>query len=202
MYQRPYDPRRPMVCMDELPQQLLVNVREPLPMEPGCPLREDYEYERKGVSNLFLFFEPLAGKRHVQVSERRTKVDWAHAMRHLADELYPEADVIVVVMDNLNPHSPASFSEACEPAEAQRLRARFEFHYTPKHGSWLNMAEIELRALVRSCLNRRIPDQATLHREVQAWVEERNQKAVRVDWRFTTANARMKLKHLYPKIHA
>ena len=202
VYQRPYDPRRPMVCMDELPQQLLVNVREPLPMEPGCPLREDYEYERKGVSNLFLFFEPLAGKRHVQVSERRTKVDWAHAMRHLADELYPEADVIVVVMDNLNTHSPASFYEAFEPAEAQRLRARFEFHYTPKHGSWLNMAEIELRALVRSCLNRRIPDQATLHREVQAWVEERNQKAVRVDWRFTTANARMKLKHLYPKIHA
>ena len=202
VYQRPYDPRRPMVCMDELPQQLLVNVREPLPMEPGCPLREDYEYERKGVSNLFLFFEPLAGKRHVQVSERRTKVDWAHAMRHLADELYPEADVIVVVMDNLNTHSPASCSEACEPAEAQRRRARFEFHYTPKHGSWLNMAEIELNALVRSCLNRRIPDQATLHREVQAWVEERNQKAVRVDWRFTTANARMKLKHLYPKIHA
>ena len=130
VYQRPYDPRRPMVCMDELPQQLLVNVREPLPMEPGCPLREDYEYERKGVSNLFLFFEPLAGKRHVQVSERRTKVDWAHAMRHLADELYPEADVIVVVMDNLNTHSPASFSEAFEPAEAQRLRARFEFHST------------------------------------------------------------------------
>jgi hypothetical protein len=202
VYQRPYDPRRPMVCMDELPQQLLVNVREPLPIKPGCPLREDYEYERKGVSNLFLFFEPLAGKRHVQVSERRTKVDWAHAMRHLADELYPEADVIVVVMDNLNTHSPASFYEAFEPAEAQRLRARFEFHYTPKHGSWLNMAEIELSALVRSCLNRRIPDQATLHREVQAWVEERNQKAVRVDWRFTTANARMKLKHLYPKIHA
>ncbi len=202
VYQRPYDPRRPMVGMDELPQQLLVNVREPLPIEPGCPLREDDEDERKGVRNLFLFFEPLAGKRHIQVSERRTKLDWARAMRHLADEVYPEADVIVVVMDNLNTHGPASFSEAFEPAEAQRLRARFAFHSTPKHGSWLNMAEIELSALVRSCLNRRIPDQAALHREVQAWVEERNQKAVRVDWRFTTTDARMKLKRLYPKIHA
>jgi len=154
------------------------------------------------VSNRFLFVEPLAGKRHVQVSERRTKVDGAHAMRHLADELYPAADVSVVVMDNLNPHRPASFSEACAPAEAQRRRARFAFPSTPKHGSWLHMAESALRALVRSCLKRRIPDQATLHREVQAWVEERNQQAVRVDWRFTTANARMKLKHLYPKIHA
>ncbi len=202
MYQRPYAPRRPMVCTDELPQQLLVNVREPLPIEPGCPLREDDEDERTGVSNLFLFVAPLAGKRHIQVGERRTKVDGAHAMRHLADEGYPAADVIVVVMDNLHTHGPASCSEAFEPAEAQRRRARFEVHSPPKHGSWLNMAEIELSALVRSCLNSRIPDQATLHREVQAWVEERNQNAVRGDWRFTTTNARMKLKRLYPKIHA
>ncbi len=202
VYQRPYDPRRPLVCMDEIPQQLLTNVREPLPMEPGCPLREDYEYERNGVSNLFLFFEPLAGKRYIQVSERRTKVDWAYAMRYLADELYPDAELIVVVMDNLNTHGPASFYEAFEPAEAQRLRERFEFHYTPKHGSWLNMAEIELSALVRTCLNRRIPDQTTLHQEAQAWADERNRKAVRVDWRFTTADARIKLKRLYPKIQA
>ncbi len=202
VYQRPYDPRRPLICMDEIPQQLLANVEEPLPMEPGCPLREDYEYERNGVSHLFLFFEPLAGKRHIRVSERRTKVDWAYAMRYLADELYPDAEVIVVVMDNLNTHGPASFYEAFAPAEARRLRERFEFHYTPKHGSWLNMAEIELSALVRTCLNRRIPDQATLYRETQAWADERNQKAVRVDWRFTTADARIKLKHLYPKIQA
>lgn len=202
VYQRPYDPRRPLVCMDEMPQQLLIDVHDPLPMEPGQPVREDYEYERNGVSNIFLFFEPLAGKRYVWVSERRTKADWAQAIRYLADELYPEAEVIVVVMDNLNTHSPASFYEAFEPAEARRLRSRFEFHYTPKHGSWLNMAEIELSALVRTCLDRRIPDQATLLREAQAWADERNQKAVRVDWRFTTADARIKLKHLYPKIQS
>lgn len=147
-----------------------------------------------------MFFEPLADKRHILVSERRTKVDWAYAMRHLADELYPDAEVIVVVMDNLNTHGPDSLYEAFEPAEARRLRERFEFHYPPKHGSWLNMAEIELSALVRTCLNRRIPDQDTLSQEVPAWVDERNQKAVRVDWRFTTADARIKLKRLSPKI--
>jgi len=200
VYQRPPDPRRPLICMDEIPRQLLADVREPLPMEPGRPLREDYEYERNGVSNLFLFFEPLAGKRDIRVSERHTKVDWAYAMRYLADELYPDAEVIVVVMDNLNTHSSASFYEAFEPAEARRLRERFEFHYTPKHGSWLNMAEIELSALARTCLNRRIPDQTTLYQEARAWADERNQKAVRVDWRFTTADARTKLKHLYPGI--
>ncbi len=202
VYQRPYDPRRPQVCIDEMPQQLLLDVHEPLPMEQGQPRREDYEYVGNGVSNVFLFFEPLAGRRHVWVSERRTKVDWAHAMRYLADELYAEAEVIVVVMDNLNTHGPASFYEAFDPAQAQRLRNRFEFHYTPKHGSWLNMAEIELSALVRSCLNRRIPDQATLSQEAQAWAEERNRKTIRVEWRFATADARTKLKHLYPKIHA
>ncbi|MEM3470309.1 MAG: transposase, partial [Thermoproteota archaeon] len=163
--------------------------------------REDYEYVRNGVSNIFLFFEPLAGRRHVWVSQHRTRVDWAHAMRYLADKLYPEAEVIVGMIDNLNTHVPASFYEAFGPEEAQRLRNRFEFHYTPKHGSWLNMAEVELSALVRGCLNRRIPDQATLSREAQAWVDERNRKAVRVEWRFTTADARIKLKHLYPKIH-
>lgn len=200
VYQRPYDPQRPQVCMDEMPQQLLIEIHNPLPMKPGQPLCEDYEYERNGVSNIFLFFEPLAGRRHVWVSEHRTKVDWAQAMRYLADELYPEAEVIVVVMDNLNTHGPSSFYEAFDPAEAHRLRNRFEFHYTPKHGSWLNMAEIELSALVRTCLNRRIPDQTTLLREAQAWADERNRQAVRVDWRFTTADARIKLKHLYPKI--
>ncbi len=152
------------------------------------------------MSNIFLFFEPLAGQRYVWVSERRTKVDWAHAMRYLAD-VYPEAEVIVVVMDNLNTHTPASFYEAFEPAEARRLRDRFEFHYTPKHGSWLNIAEIELSAMARTCLERRIPDSATLLQEARAWADERNRKAICVDWRFTTADARIKLKHLYPKIH-
>jgi len=201
VYERPYDPQRPVVCMDEMPYQLLIDVHPPLPMEPGQPYREDYEYERNGVCNLFLFFEPLAGKRYIWMNEHRTRVDWAEAMRYLADECYPDAEVIVVVMDNLNTHGPASFYEAFDPAEAHRLRERFEFHYTPKHGSWLNMAEIELSALVRTCLKRRIPDKETLRWEVQAWADERNQKAVRVEWHFTAADARTKLKRLYPKIH-
>lgn len=200
VYHRPYDPKRPQVCMDEASKQLLAEVRRPIRAQPGQPERYDYEYEREGVANLFMFMEPLAGKRHVKVTDRRTKVDWAEAMRDLADVYYPEAEMIVVVLDNLNTHSPASFYDAFEPEEAHRLARRFEFHYTPKHGSWLNMAEIELSALGRQCLARRIPDKVLLTTEVSAWQEERNASVVKVLWRFTTADARIKLAHLYPKI--
>ena len=200
VYQRPYNPKRPQVCMDEASKQLVAEVRLPLRAKPGQPERYDYEYARGGVANLFMFMEPLAGKRHVQVTDRRTRVDWAEAMRELADVYYPEAEVIVVVLDNLNTHSPASFYEAFEPEEAHRLARRFEFHFTPKHGSWLNMAEIELSALGRQCLARRIPDKAHLTIEVSAWEEERNASVVKVLWRFTTADARIKLAHLYPRI--
>lgn len=200
VYQRPYDPKRPQVCMDETSKQLLADGQPPLPVQPGHPERYDYEYEREGVANLFLFVEPLAGKRHVLVTDRRTRLDWAEAMRELSDVHYPEAEVIVVVMDNLNTHSPASFYEAFEPEEAHRLANRFEFHYTPKHGSWLNMAEIEFSALGRQCLDRRIPNKACLAAEVHAWQEERNASVVKVLWRFTTADARIKLAHLYPRI--
>ena len=169
-------------------------------MQPGHPERYDYEYDREGVANLFMFVEPLMGKRHVKVTDRRTKKDWAQVMRELSDEHYPQADVIVVVLDNLNTHSPASFYEAFEPEEARRLVERFEFHFTPKHGSWLNMAEIELSALGRQCLAGRIPDKASLITEVNAWEEERNASVVKVHWRFSTADARIKLAHLYPRI--
>jgi hypothetical protein len=201
VYTQPYDPKRPQVCMDETNKQLLSEVREPLPSQPGQAQRVDYEYQREGVADLFMFFEPLVGKRFVQVTDQRTRKDWAHAMKTLADEIYPEADKIVIVMDNLNTHSPVSFYQTFEPEEALRLSNRFEFHYTPKHGSWLNMAEIELGVLTRQCLNRRIPDKATLEREVKAWQNDRNAKVVKVDWRFTTADARIRLKHLYPEIH-
>ena len=200
VYKRPYDPKRPQVCMDETTKQLLADGQEPLPAKPGHPERYDYEYEREGVANLFMFFEPLAGKRHVKVTDRRTKKDWAEAMRELSDVYYPDAEMIVVVLDNLNTHSPASFYEAFEPEEARRLVNRFEFHHTPKHGSWLNMAEIELSVLARQCLAGRIPNKEILASEVSAWEEERNASVVKVHWRFTTADARIKLKSLYPKI--
>jgi hypothetical protein len=200
VYQRPYDPKRPQVCMDETSKQLLADIQTALPVQPGRPERYDYEYVREGVANLFMFVEPLAGKRHVQVTDRRTKVDWAHAMRDLSDLDYPDAEVIVVVLDNLNTHSPASFYEAFEPEEAHRLANRFEFHYTPKHGSWLNIAEIELSALGRQCLARRIPDKTSLTSEIDAWEINRNASVVKVHWRFTTADARIKLAHLYPRI--
>lgn len=200
VYTRPYDPKRPLVCMDETSKQLLADLQEPLQIQPGQPERYDYEYKRAGVANLFMFLEPLAGKRHVKVTERRTKIDWALAMRELSDAHYPQAEVIVVVMDNLNTHSPASFYEAFEPEEARRLTTRFEFHYTPKHGSWLNMAEIEFSVLGRQCLAGRIPDQASLKSRVGAWEEERNASVVKVHWQFRTADARVKLAHLYPKI--
>jgi hypothetical protein len=187
--------------MDETSKQLLSDVREPIPVQPGQPQRVDYEYKREGVADLFMFFEPLTGKRFVKVTDQRTRKDWAHAMQELADVIYPQADKIVIVMDNLNTHSPISFYETFAPQEARRLINRFEFHYTPKHGSWLNMAEIELGVIIRQCLTRRIADKETLERQVNAWQNDRNAKTVKVDWRFTTADARIKLKHLYPIIH-
>ena len=201
VYTRPDDPQYPFVCMDETSKQLLADTREPIPAEPGQPQRVDYEYKREGVADLFMFFEPLTGKRMVKVTDQRTRKDWALAMQELADGRYPLAKKIVIVMDNLNTHSPASFYETFEPQEARRFTERFEFHYTHKHGSWLNMAEIELGVLIRQCLSRRIPDKTTLTKEVKAWQIDRNAKVVKVDWRFTTADARIKLKHLYPVIH-
>jgi hypothetical protein len=200
VYERPYDPRRPQICMDETSKQLLAETRQPMPTMPGSLERVYYEYKREGVTNLFMFCEPLMGKRHVKVTEQRTRKDWAVAMRELADVFYLEAEKIIMVMDNLNTHSPASFYETFAPEEARRLTNRFEFLYTPKHGSWLDMSEIELSALNRQCLNRRIPNQEKLKSEVKAWQDERNDQVVKVQWRFTTADARIKLKHLYPLI--
>ena len=201
LYTQPEDPQRPLVCMDEVPKQLISDVRDPLPAQPEQPLRVDYEYKRNGVANLFMFFEPFQGQRHVKVTDTRTRLDWAKAMRELSDEIHPEAEKIIVVLDNLNTHTPAAFYLAFEPDEARRLVDRFEFHFTPKHGSWLNMAEIELSVLSRQCIRRRIPDEQTLRHQVRAWVTDRNSKFVKVDWRFSTADARIKLKRLYPKIH-
>ncbi len=202
VYVRPYDPRFPVVGMDELSKQLIEETRTPRPGEPGQLARFDSEYRRKGVRNLFVAVEPLRGYRSVQVTDQRTRRDWALFLRHLADEVYAEAERIVVVLDNLNTHGPASFYDAFPPAEARRLTHRFEFHHTPKHGSWLNVAEIELSALARQCLNRRIPDAETLEGEVAAWVADRNVAATTIDWRFTTADARIKLKRLYPSLGA
>jgi transposase len=201
LYTQPEDPKRPLVCMDEVPKQLLSDVRPPIPSQPGQPARVDYEYQRNGVANLFMFFEPFRGQRHINVTDTRTRVDWAQAMKMLSDKIHPEADKIIVVLDNLNTHTPAAFYLAFEPEEARRLVNRFEFHFTPKHGSWLNMAEIELSVLSRQCINQRIPDNQTLRHHVHAWEQDRNSKFVKVDWRFSTADARIKLKRLYPKIH-
>jgi transposase len=201
LYTQPEDPNRPLVCMDEVPKQLISDVREPIQARPGQPLRVDYEYQRNCVANVFMFFEPLRGQRHVKVTHTRTRLDWAEAMRELSDEIHPEAEKIIVVLDNLNTHTPSAFYLAFEPEEARRLVNRFEFHFTPKHGSWLNMAEIELSVLSRRCINRRISDVDILRHEVLAWAMDRNSKVVKVDWRFTTADARIKLKRLYPKIH-
>lgn len=200
VYHRPHDPECPVVCVDEGGKQLLGEVRGPLPVRVGSPAKEDYEYERHGVANLFLAFEPLAGRRIVEVTERRTAADFARFLKHLLDVVYPSARKVVLVTDNLNTHVTGSLYEAFAPEEARRLAERIEWHYTPKHGSWLNMAEIELSVLARQCLDRRIPDQKTLAREVAAWEAKRNAAAVKADWQFTTANARVKLKKLYPTI--
>ena len=200
VYTRPYDAQRPQVCVDETSKQLVAETRMPIPAAPGPPERVDYEYERQGTANLFMVFEPLAGRRQVKVTERRTAVDFAQLLRELIDEQYPQAEKVVLVMDNLNTHKPASLYEAFEPAEARRLLKRLEIHYTPKHGSWLNMAETEFSVLARQCLDRRIPDPTTLIQEVAAWQQQRNAAECRVDWRFTTEDARIKLKRLYPSI--
>jgi hypothetical protein len=200
VYQRPPDPRRPLVGMDEASKQLVKETRPVQPAQPGQPRRYDAEYERAGVRNVFLAVAPLEGRRHVEVTEQRTRTAWAAFMRELADTVYPTAERIVVVLDNLNTHGPASFYEAYPPAEARRLAQRFEFHYTPKHGSWLNVAEIELSVLSRQCLDRRIPDAPTLKAEVAAWAHRRNAAQTTIDWQFTTADARIKLKHLYPSL--
>ena len=195
-----YDPRWPQVCMDEQSRQLIKETRTPLAAVPGKPQREDYEYERNGTANLFMFVEPLTGWRQVTVTERRTAVEWAHQSRDLVDVHYPQAERIRLVMDNLNTHQVASLYEAFAPAEAHRIAQRLEIHHTPKHGSWLNMAEIELSALTQQCLDRRIPDIDTLRRETTVWATERNARQKGVDWRFTTPDARIKLKRLYPQI--
>ena len=200
VYHRPHDPTRPVVCADEAGKQLLGDVRPPLPVRAGSPAREDSEYARNGTANLFMAFEPLAGRRVVEVTARRTAVDFARFIKRLVDEVYPDAARVVLVTDNLNTHCTGSLYEAFAPAEARRLAERVEWHYTPKHGSWLNMAEIELSALARQCLDRRIPDAGTLTREVAAWEQRRNAAAVKADWQFTAADARVRLKKLYPTI--
>ena len=208
VYHRPYEDNEVLVCLDETSKQQVKETRLPRPPRPGSAVAYDYEYERNGVSNLFMLFAPLEGWRRVGVTDRRTKVDWAHQVKKLVDEDYPDKDRIVLVMDNpvsstgqaLNTHHPASLYEAFEPMEARRIAERLEIHYTSKHGSWLNMAEIEIGVLARQCLDRRIPDQEVLRREVDAWQNQRNRDMVRVGWRFTTDDARIKLKSLYPAI--
>lgn len=198
LYQRPYDEKRPVICMDETSKQLVAETRAPAAAKPGQPRRFDYEYERMGTANVFMFVEALRGWRWAPVTERRTRVDWAIAVRELLDVRYPHAQIVRLVMDNLNTHSIASLYEAFPPEVARRLAKRLEIHHTPKHGSWLNVAEIELKALAVQCTGRRIADIRTLQREVLAWETERNRRIVRVDWQFTTTNARIRLKHLYP----
>jgi hypothetical protein len=200
VYHRPYDPRRPQICMDEQPVQLIKEKRTPIPASEGEPVRYDNEYERNGTAVNFMFTEPLSGWRKVKVREHRTAVDWAQEVKELLDVDYPDAEKVILVCDNLNTHKPASFYEAFPPEEARRLLNRLEIHYTPKHGSWLNIAEIELSALTIQCLDRRIPDLPTLCQETKAWEQKRNAKQKSVDWRFTTDNARIKLKRLYPQI--
>ena len=200
VYARPYDEDRPVVCVDEGGKQLVGDIREPLPVRPASLAKQDYEYERQGMANLFLAVEPLGGIRHVEATERKTAVDFARFLKRLSEEWYADAERIVLVCDNLNTHTPAALYEAFEPAEARRLAERFEWHYTPKHGSWLNVAEMELSVLARQCLDRRIPDMPALRREVEAWEQRRNAAVMKVDWQFTTADARVKLKKLYPTL--
>jgi hypothetical protein len=200
VYERPFDPDRPVVGVDEAGVQLVEEVRNPVPAAPGRPARVDYEYKRNGTANLFVATQPLLGWREVVVTDRRTALDFAGFLKHLADDIYAEAEKVTLVLDNLNTHTPAALYQAFEPAEAHRLAARFEWVYTPKHGSWLNVAELEFAALRRQCLGRRIGSMDELRAEVEAWQDERNERAVEIDWQFTTADARIRLRHLYPQI--
>ncbi len=198
VYQRPHDPARPVVCLDETSKQLIAQTRVPIAAKPGQLARVDYEYERNGTANLFMMFAPLEGWRNVKVTDRHAAIDYAWVLKELSDTHFPGASKIVLVQDNLNTHKPASLYEAFPPAQARRLAERFEWHYTPKHGSWLDMAESELSVLSKQCLDRRIPDKQTLTDEVAAWQDDRNNKHAKADWQFTTADARVKLKRLYP----
>ena len=198
VYQRPHDPQRPLVCVDEQSKQLIREVSPVKLMKPEQPARVDYEYERNGTANLFMVFAPLEGWRRVKVTDRRTAIDYAHLLKEVADSHFPDAEKIVLVQDNLNTHGPASLYEAFPPAEARRLAVRFEWHYTPKHGSWLDLAESELGTLTKQCLDRRIPDKQTLIREIAAWEKDRNKNHTKANWQFTTEKARVKLKNLYP----
>jgi DDE superfamily endonuclease len=200
VYHRPYDEKRPLVCLDEASKQLIGEVIEPIPAEPGQPERFDYEYTRNGTANLFMISEPLLGWRAVKVTDRRTALDFAEVVRWLVEEVHEEAEKVVLVMDNLNTHKLASLYEAFPPEQARRIAERLEIHHTPKHGSWLNMAEIELSVLSRQCLDRRIETKQELEGEVAAWEEERNERGIEIRWRFTTADARIKLRRLYPTL--
>jgi hypothetical protein len=200
VYQRPHDPMNPVVCLDETSKQLLTETRVPIKPKPGRPARRDYEYERNGTANLFMIFAPLEGWRHVKVTDRHTAIDYAHVLKELSDNHFATAKKIILVQDNLNTHKPASLYEAFPPAEARRLVERFEWHYTPKHGSWLDMAESELSVLSRQCLDRRIQDKQTLTDEVAAWERSRNREHAKADWQFTAADARVRLKRLYPSL--
>lgn len=198
LYAQPYDPKRPVVCFDERPYPLVGETRQPIPAKPGQPKRVDYEYERNGVVNLFVCLDPLAGWRHVEVIERRTKSDFAHQMQMIVDTHYQEAELIRLVVDNLNIHNPAALYEVFPATEARRILSKLEFHYMPKHASWLNQVEIEISVLSRQCLDRRIPDQETLTREIALWEEQRNAQKTTIDWRFSAADARVKLRRSYP----
>ena len=199
VYQRPHDPRRPVVCLDETSKQMIIETRAPIAAAPGRKARQDYEYERNGVANLFMLFAPLDGWRHVKVTDRHAAIDYAHVLRDLSDTHFPGAEKIVLVQDNLSTHTAASLYAAFPAAQARRLVERFEWHYTPKHGSWLDMAESELGVLAHQCLDRRIPDKPKLIEEVAAWQDNRNKNHAKADWQFTTADARIKLKRLYPQ---
>lgn len=200
IYKRGYNPLNPLLCFDESSKQQIQDLVDALPVRPGNPAKFDSEYQRNGVSNLFMIFEPLQGKRHVKVTDRRTKMDWAECMKFIVDELYPEALKVTVVMDNLNTHTPASLYVRFDPVTAKRIADKLDIQYTPKHGSWLNMAEIEFSALSRQCLNRRIPNQEKLIQEIKAWEAARNEHTIGCDWQFTMEDARVKLKKLYPTI--
>ena len=200
VYKMPYAEAFPVICMDESPKQLIKETRIAVERKPGCDAKEDYEYERCGVANIFMANEPLTGKRYVKVTERKTKIDWAVLIKEIADEYYPSAEKIRLVMDNLSTHKPAALYEAFRPQEAKRIWDRFEFIYTPKHGSWLNMAEIELHVLMGQCLKRRIDNMETMKQEVNAWQQDRNNKKATINWQFTNDKARIKLKRLYPTI--